>query len=193
MLWITLQYIPIKLDAAFLNIKQNVVHLKHYQWAFFVHVFSSIWVLILGVPQFINSFRVLYPKIHQFLGKAYIAITLILASPSGLVMGYYGNGGWIAQLAFVLLALFWFYFTWKGFQYAKLKEWNKHQKFMTRSYALTLSAITLRLVKFGLVHLFAWGPMDIYRIAAWTWVLNLVMVELWWYFEKKNSSNRLFQ
>jgi hypothetical protein len=51
---------------------------------------------------------------------------------------------------------------------------------MIRSYALTLSALTLRAWKYaitnsiGEVH-----PMDVYRIVAWLgWGLNLIIAEI---------------
>ena len=53
---------------------------------------------------------------------------------------------------------------------------------MLRSYALTLSAITLRLWKLGMAHYFGFPPMDIYRAAAWLGFLpNYLLVELYLY------------
>lgn len=46
MILITLQYVPIKFDEAFLNVKEDVIIYKHYQIAFFSHVFTSIFVLL---------------------------------------------------------------------------------------------------------------------------------------------------
>ena len=53
-----------------------------------------------------------------------------------------------------------------------------HRKWMMRSYALTLSAITLRLWKWGIVKVFEPRPMDVYRVVAWLgWVLNALVAE----------------
>jgi hypothetical protein len=50
---------------------------------------------------------------------------------------------------------------------------------MIRSFALTLSAITLRLWKYIIVMGFQPKPMDAYQIVAWLgWVLNLVIAEI---------------
>ncbi len=46
MILITLQYIPINFNAAFLRLKVDEIKLRHYQIAFFVHVYSSIVVLL---------------------------------------------------------------------------------------------------------------------------------------------------
>jgi hypothetical protein len=51
---------------------------------------------------------------------------------------------------------------------------------MIRSYALTLSAITLRARKYGSVFAFEPPPMDVYRLVAWLgFVPNLLFAE-WW-------------
>jgi len=51
---------------------------------------------------------------------------------------------------------------------------------MYRSFALTLSAITLRLWKVILVYLFQPAPMDVYQIIAWLgWIPNIILIELY--------------
>jgi hypothetical protein len=49
---------------------------------------------------------------------------------------------------------------------------------MYRSYALTLSAISLRVFKLVIVALFHPNPMDVYVLVAWLgWVVNLGIAE----------------
>ncbi|KIX22172.1 hypothetical protein SY27_05815 [Flavobacterium sp. 316] len=56
---------------------------------------------------------------------------------------------------------------------------KKHQKFAIRSFALTLSAISLRLFKYIIVFLLQTPPMDTYRIVSWLgWIFNLVIAEV---------------
>jgi len=179
MILITLQYVPIKLDVAFLKIKTDEISQLHYQIAFFSHVYSSIFVLILGIFQFSAFVRTKFTHSHKLMGKFYIALILFLAGPSGLIMGYYANGGLVAKVSFCLLAVLWIVFTYKAYKHAINKDWKKHRNFMSRSYALTLSAISLRLFKWIIVTLFEFPPMDTYIIVAWLgWVLNWAIVEL---------------
>ena len=105
MLEITLQYIPIDLDVAFLRIKHDVIGLTHYQIAFFTHVFTSMFALLAGFTQFSFFLRKKYPLVHRGIGKLYVVVILLLSGPSGLIMGYYANGGWSSQWAFMLLAM----------------------------------------------------------------------------------------
>jgi uncharacterized membrane protein len=183
MVLITIQYIPVRFDVAFLRIKQEEIKYLHYQISFFTHVYSSIFVLILGSFQFSDYVRKKYSKVHKALGKIYISLVLFFAGPTGLVMGYYANGGWIAQTSFCLLAILWMAFTYKAYIFARRKKWEQHKNYMYRSYALTLSAISLRLFKWIIASLFELPPMDTYIIVAWLgWVLNLLLAELIIYF-----------
>jgi hypothetical protein len=64
------------------------------------------------------------------------------------------------------------------------KQVIKHQKFAIRGFALTLSAISLRLFKYLLVFFFEPLPMDAYRIAAWSgWTFNLLVAEIIIYYK----------
>ncbi|TAD81305.1 MAG: DUF2306 domain-containing protein [Bacteroidetes bacterium] len=66
-----------------------------------------------------------------------------------------------------------------AFLHIKKGQIAGHRAWIHRSYALTLSALTLRFWKWVLVALFHPRPMDVYVVVAWLgWVLNVVVVEL---------------
>lgn len=176
---ITIQYIPLNFDVAFLRIKQDEIQLFHYKIAFFTHVYTSIFLVAFGWIQFSSFIRKKYQKLHRNFGKLYILIILLFSGPSGLIMSYYANGGIISQTAFVILSVLWILFTYLSFHYAKKLDFKKHQQFAIRSFALTLSAISLRLFKFIIVFLFQPFPMDTYRIVSWLgWTFNLLLAEI---------------
>lgn len=184
---ITMQYIPIRYDVAFLRIKQEEIQIPYYRFAFFSHVYSSIWVIILGSLQFSETVRKKFSQLHRFNGKIYIFFILCISSPSGLVMSFYANGGMVSQISFSVLSILWFVFTWKAFLYVKKQNWIKHKEYMLRSYALTLSAISLRLFKWGIVTFFSLPPMDTYRIVGILgWTFNLALIELYIYTSKRD-------
>ena len=179
MLLITLQYIPARTDVAFLRVKDNVTGLLHYRIAFFTHVYTSVFVLVCGIIQFSAYLRQRFLNLHRLSGRIYVILIVLFAGPTGLVMGFYGNGGWIAQTAFCLLAILWMFFTYRGFQSAVSGDLTAHRKWMYRSYALTLSAISLRLWKWVIIIVFGLRPMDAYQIVAWLgWTGNLLIAEL---------------
>ncbi len=174
MILITLQYVPIDFGAAFLGVKEEEIKLTHYQIAFFTHVYTCIFVLIFGITQFSVYIRNKFAPLHRTLGKAYVLLVLFFAAPSGLIMGYYGNGGIFSQISFCLLAILWFWFTLKAYTSIRKKSFLEHKNFMILSYALTLSAISLRLFKWVLSNTMELPPMDMYRIVSWAgWLFNL--------------------
>jgi hypothetical protein len=94
-------------------------------------------------------------------------------------MGIYANGGLSSQIAFCFLAILWSYTTLQALLKIRKSDFNAHRNFMIRSFALTLSAVTLRLWKAIFVYLFHPHPMDVYRLVAWLgWVLNIIIAEL---------------
>lgn len=184
LLLITLQYIPYDTDVAFLRIKQEVIVLNHYKIVFFTHVYTSIFLMIFGAFQFSNNIQKKHIKLHRISGRLYVGILLLLSGPSGLVMSYYANGGLLAQVSFLLLSTFWMLFTFLSLYFILKKQVIKHQKFAIRGFALTLSAISLRLFKYLLVFFFEPLPMDAYRIAAWSgWTFNLLVAEIIIYYK----------
>lgn len=184
---IFVQYIPPQSDIAFLRIKQDVVT-PSFLFAFYMHVFGSIITLVAGFTQFQPKMLKFYPAIHRTIGKLYVASILFIAAPSGFYIGLFANGGISSQIAFCLLALLWFYTTYKAYACIKIKNIKAHKDWMIRSFALTLSAITLRAWKSLLVFLFHPHPMDVYQVVAWlAWVLNLIIAEIIIYKHNTNA------
>lgn len=176
MVKITIPYLSLERDVAFLKIKQWMIQNDIWRFSFFTHVFSSVFLLIAGFTQF---YKPLKGKIHRSIGKIYIIIIVFISGPAGLVMSWFANGGLPSQTAFVLLSILWIFFTAKAYSAIRNKDFISHGNFMIRSYALTLSALTLRSWKYLLVLFFHPHPMDAYMMVAWLgWVPNLLIAEL---------------
>ena len=181
---ITVAYIPYETDVGFLRIKQEYIDIDHWRIAFFVHVYASIWVLFAGFTQFSERIRSFYPNVHRTLGYVYAADILLITGPASLIMGIYANGGIASKVAFVTLAVLWLYTTLLAVLKARKGDLVAHRSFMIRSFALTLSALTLRAWKWGINNSIELPPMDVYRAVAWLgWVPNLAIAEflIWRY------------
>lgn len=179
MLEITLRYIPFSTTASFLQIKQTEVeNHAYYLPVFYIHVYSSIFILLAGFTQFSSTILKKYKKLHHALGMMYVAFILLFSAPTGLVMGIHANGGPVSQFFFITLSVLWWWFTFKALQTVRNRDFKAHRAFMIRSFALTLSAITLRLWKVILVKLFQPAPMDVYVIISGLgWLPNLLVAE----------------
>ena len=175
---ISLQYFPVRLDAAFLQTKQEYIHITPWRIAFFIHVFTSMFALAAGFTQFSGFVLRQYKTIHRIVGKCYVADILFITGPASFIMALLANGGISSRIAFTCLSLLWMYCTAKAWQTAKAKQFTLHRNWMYRSYALTLSAVTLRGWKWLLIALFHLRPLDTYKLVAWMgFVPNLLVAE----------------
>jgi uncharacterized membrane protein len=188
---ITINYIPYNTDVGFLRIKQQYIGIDHWRIAFFIHVYASIWVLLAGFTQFSKRIQRNNPRLHRTMGYIYVTDVLLITGPAGLLMGFYANGGLTSRIAFVTLALLWIFCTAMALIKARQKNFKAHRRFMIRSYALTLSALTLRAWKYAITNSFELPPMDVYRAVAWMgWVINLGVAEWIIFRHKKISQNK---
>ena len=180
MLRLTLEYIPAQSDVSFLMIKQTEVNTHtEYLYFFYAHVYTSIFVLFSGFIAVFVKPKAAFRNLHKFFGKIYVILLLLIAAPSGIYMGFYANGGILAKISFVILGILWWFTTYKAYLEIRKKNVLNHKKWMYRSYALAVSAITLRLWKVVLVYFFQPNPMDVYEVIAWLgWVPNLILTEI---------------
>ncbi|KQR95707.1 hypothetical protein ASG01_05460 [Chryseobacterium sp. Leaf180] len=178
MLKITSEYIPAEKSVGFLMIKQTEVETRpEYLYLFYIHVYTAIFVLLMG---FLSVLRKDFgiKSFHKNTGKIYIFIILFLAAPSGVYMGVFANGGFWSKAAFIILGILWWILTFKAYQLARAGKYREHKIWMWRSFALTVSAITLRMWKVIIVYLFHPNPMDVYQIVAWLgWLPNFLLIE----------------
>ena len=176
---ITVEYIPYNTDVGFLQIKQDYIDIDHWRIAFFVHVYASMWALLAGFTQFSSHIQSFYPRVHRAFGYVYVTNVLLITGPAALVMSIYANGGPTSKIAFGLLAIGWITFTAIALRKAALGDFAAHRNFMIRSYALTLSALTLRAWKYAITNTVEVPPMDVYRAVAWLgWVPNILIAEM---------------
>jgi uncharacterized membrane protein len=178
MMRITWPYFSLETDIGFLLKKQNVLYLDSWLLSFYVHISTSLLVLIIGCFQFSTFTRRQYARLHVLLGKLYVMLILFCAAPSGLVMAFYANGGFWAKLSFVLVSTGWWLFTYRGYRTIQQGNVTAHRKWMIRSYALTLSALTLRFYVY-ISPLFIHLPSrEMYVLVAWlSWMPNLALAE----------------
>ncbi len=178
MLDITLEYIPLRPDVSFLMIKQTeVTQRPEYLSFFYTHVYTSIFVLLSGFLAMVRKDFGM-KNFHRNAGKIYVFLILVLAAPSGMYMGIFANGGLYSKISFVLLGSLWWFSTFKAYQLVRQRKFAAHKQWMWRSFAFTLSAITLRMWKVMLVYTFHPGPMEVYQVIAWLgWIPNILIIE----------------
>jgi uncharacterized membrane protein len=178
MLRLIVTYLAFRDDVGFLRYKQDYLDNTVWKVAFYVHVFSAIVALMAGFTQFSTDFLQKQRKLHRLIGRIYAWDILVINFPAAMIMAVYANGHLPSKIAFVILDCLWFWFTYKAVVAARQGRIKEHKEFMIRSYALTFSAITLRMWKLILSNTFTIDPVTLYMIDAWMgFVPNLLVAE----------------
>ncbi len=143
-----------------------------------VHAGGASTALLIGWLQFLTGLRARRPAVHRWTGRAYV-IACLVGGLSGLMLAIGTTAGPVGGVGFGLLAVAWLLTTALGWRTAMERRFAEHRRWMIRSWALTLAAVTLR-IYLPASMLLPW-PMDTSYIAiAWLcWVPNLLITE-WW-------------
>lgn len=179
-LFMALQRIPVGTGVDFLHIKQEYSQTRPWLMAFYVYLFSNIFALVAGGVQFSKRIRARHTTIHRWVGRAYVFNVLLVAAPTGLIMSFDTNNSFSSRTAFTVLSCLWWYFTYTAYWSVIHRDFIGHRNFMVRSFALTLSVITLRLWEVGLMADVEPHLMDLPLMMAWLGFVPNLMVAEWW-------------
>lgn len=141
---------------------------------FWIHTVLGPLALLLGVFQFLPATR--RSAYHRWAGRIYVAACLI-GGATAFVIAFTTSAGPMAATGFVILSLLWMGATLVAVVKAVQRDFRAHRVWMIRSFALTASAITLRLILAA--GALADQPfMTAYVFAAWAcWIINLMIAE----------------
>lgn len=149
--------------------------------ALYSHVLLAPLALALVPFQLWHGLRRRNAALHRWLGRLYGGVVL-LSSLGGFWLALTTEAGQVASLGFGLLAVVWLATTVIGIVHAMQGDYIEHRRWIIRSVAATLAAVTLRLLIIGTEV----GGLDspgVYQAIAWLcWVPNMIIAEtyLWW-------------
>jgi len=143
----------------------------------FTHGVTAMLALVTGPLQFLLLRFIKPKKLHKALGLIYV-FAIFFAAPTGLIMGTMAHGGFISQLAFIILSILWFWTTFQALRFAIRKNIKAHKNWIIRSFALTFGAVVLRLELNTLQYL-GFNFHTIYPYMAFaSWIPCLMVSEL---------------
>ncbi|GAA5229961.1 DUF2306 domain-containing protein [Arthrobacter cryoconiti] len=145
-----------------------------------IHAVPAGLALVLGPIQFITPLRTRFPRAHRITGRIYM-ISVVFAAIAAIVATGLSVDGFSAQVAFALLGVAWLYTVVQGYRTIRRGEVQLHRVWMVRNYALTFSAVTLRIF---LVSGLALRPVlgiefaEVYSASVWAAIfINVVIAE----------------
>ena len=141
-----------------------------------LHVAGAATALLLGSFQFIPALR--RNGTHRWVGRAYL-LSCLVGGVAGLPLAFGATAGPIATAGFGLLAIVWLVTNTLGWRAALRRDFTAHRRWMIRSWALTLAAVTLRLYLVG-AGVSGLPAVEAYRaISFLCWIPNLIAAELY--------------
>ncbi|WP_339748612.1 DUF2306 domain-containing protein [uncultured Maricaulis sp.] len=143
-----------------------------------LHAGAASIAIVLGPFQFLPGLRQRRPRVHHLIGRLYVT-GCFLGGLSGLGLAIGTTFGPLVTIGFGSMAIAWLYTTFRGIHAAMSGQFQAHRRWMLRSFAVTLAAVSLRIflplmlmsgVEFAHAYPF---------ISYACWIPNLVLVEIW--------------
>lgn len=196
--WGTMTLLSIAVAAyAFFHVATGFTHVPSqvtsnaFAWpvGLHIHIAASAVALTLGPLQFLKTIRTKAPSVHRWIGRFYVAACLA-GGLAGGVIAMYSSSGAIAGAGFLSLAILWLVFTGLALNAALQRNFQAHERWMIRSFALTFGAVTLRIyLPIGIT--LSEGEFVLpYTIIAWlSWAPNLLVAEAWLAMRRQRTSS----
>ncbi len=141
-----------------------------------VHLGASAVALAVGAFQHNARIRAGFLNLHRWLGRAYV-VAVILGGTAAFALATVSQHGLPTHVGFGLLAVLWLSSTAIAYRHIRRGDQASHRRWMTRSYALTFAAVTLRI--YLPVSMTVGLPFEpAYQTIAWLcWVPNMIVAE----------------
>ncbi len=156
----------------------------------YIHAFSGGIALIIGPFQFISRLRTRRPTLHRWMGRIYL-VAILFGGLSAFLIAPGMISGLVGEFGLILLGMLWLWTGWNAYRNIRAGNKNIHREWMIRNYALTFSAVTLRLwlgtligTQIPFLETKYAGDFDalfveVYRVVMWlAWVPNLIVAEM---------------
>lgn len=151
------------------------------------HFIGGGIVLAIGAFQMSSRIRERFPGIHRMLGTVYV-IGVLIGGIAAFKLALSSFGGMVTHFGFGALAVLWLGTTIMAYWQIRQGNYDSHEQWMIRSYALTLAAVTLR-IYIPLSQIAGIPFPTAYAWISWLcWVPNLLLAEAWLMSRKRQVS-----
>ncbi len=146
------------------------------------HLLGGAVALAIGPFQLSSRFRSRHLSLHRLLGRVYVGAVLV-GGLGSLSLAVSASGGLSGKVGFGMMAVVWLICTTMAFVSIRSRRVADHQVWMIRSYAATLSAVTLR-IYLPISVMAGYEFAVVYPVIAWlSWVPNLIIAD--WFFVRR--------
>ncbi|MFD0350951.1 DUF2306 domain-containing protein [Kitasatospora aburaviensis] len=109
-----------------------------------LHIGAGVLALLLGPWQFLPGWRARHPGAHRWTGRAYL-VSAALTGVGGLLLAPRALVPPVAPVGFAVLGGLTLAASAAAHRTARARRFDRHRRWAIRSYALILTAVTLRI------------------------------------------------
>lgn len=110
------------------------------------HVITGAVAMVTACFQVWPSFRASHPRGHRITGRVYVFAGVLPAGVLGLYIGWHTAGGPSVRVANLVGSALWLVVTFAALRKARLRRYDEHRRWMSRSFALSMSIVLSRVV-----------------------------------------------
>lgn len=182
----TIPYFSFNKDFVFIE-ERAVLFLKPiYSYSFYIHIFAGIFCIGTALLQFSSFILKKRKAIHVVSGRIYVMVVLLLGAPTGMYMSFFAKGGLSEKVLFMFMAVSWFMFTLLGFTSILHRQILSHKRWMIRSYAMAMTAVTFR-IYYIVLYLLDVPELQNYEVSLWMSVIGNILVAEYLIWKKSNN------
>ena len=115
-----------------------------FQYVLYAHIGFAAIALLTGPAQFATALRARFTRLHRGLGRIYLG-SVLLAGAAGFVLSFVNEAGFVGFFGFGALAVLWVFTAVKAYRSVRARDFQSHQAWMIRNFALTYAAVMLRI------------------------------------------------
>jgi uncharacterized membrane protein len=154
--------------------------------AFLVHVVAGGLALLLSPLQIATRLRARAPRLHRVAGRVMLA-AIAVAGCTSLVIAMFDTAGPVGTVGFGITGIVWLFCAAAAFRAIRRRDVAAHRRWAVRTFALTYTAVTLRLLNQPLTGLLVVLGMNAgvaadrayAALALLSWPIDLAVAE--WY------------
>jgi uncharacterized membrane protein len=154
--------------------------------AFLVHVVAGGLALLLSPLQIAARVRARVPRLHRVAGRVMLAAIAVAGSTS-LVIVPFDTAGPVGTVGFGVTGIVWLFCAAAAFRAIRRRDVAAHRRWAVRTFALTYTAVTLRLLSLPLTAVLVLLGMDAGAasdraydaLALVSWAIDLAVAQ--WY------------
>ncbi|XVS61501.1 DUF2306 domain-containing protein [Actinosynnema sp. CA-299493] len=110
------------------------------------HVVFGAVAMVTACFQVWPSFRASHPRGHRLTGRIYVFAGALPAGVLGFYIGWHTAGGPSVRVANLVGSALWLVVTITGLRMARQRRYGDHRRWMSRSFALSMSIVLSRVV-----------------------------------------------